>query len=50
MIIIDYPNRLTDKEPTEKQKKVLHDFQKQMIEFVKKHDIHFVTREGKRII
>jgi len=50
MIILDYPDRITDKQITEEGQKRLRELQEWMSGFIKEHDIHFVTQEGKRII
>jgi len=50
IVFIDYSSRITDKKITEEGRKHLQELQEWMREFMKEHDIHVVTQEGKRII
>lgn len=50
MIILDYPNRLTDKVLTDEQKRLIDEQSAWMINFVKKNDIKLVGANGKVII
>jgi len=50
MIILDYPNRLTDKVLTDEQKKLIDEQSAWMINFVKENNIQLVGENGKVII
>ena len=50
MIIIDYPDRITEKQITEEGQKRLRELQKIMQDFMKEHDVHLVKENGDRII
>jgi len=50
MLILDYPNRLTDKVLTDEQKKLIDKQSAWMIDLVRKNDIKLVGVNGKIII
>jgi hypothetical protein len=50
MIIIDHPNRLTEKKITEESQKCLCELEKWMSEFIKENDIKPIGENGKVII
>jgi len=50
MIILDYPNRLTDKVLTDEQKRLIDEQSAWMINFAKKNDIKLVGANGKVIM
>jgi hypothetical protein len=50
MLILDYPDRLTDKVLMDEQKKLIDEQSAWMIDFIKKNDIKIVGVNGKIMI
>ena len=50
MLILDYPDRLTDKVLTDEDKDLIQEQLDWMSDFVKKNDIKFVGANGKVIL
>ena len=50
IVIIDYPNRLTEKPLTEEGQRIIREASEMMREFLKEHSIFMVNADGKKIL